>query len=86
MYSRRQISLAEMKMGQSGVVVGIAGGMGAMRRLQALGIRVGKRIIKQSAMVMRGPITVKVDGTVIGLGYGIASKVIVDVSTGREKG
>lgn len=85
MYSRRQISLAEMKMGQSGVVVGIAGGMGAMRRLQALGIRVGKRIIKQSAMVMRGPITVRVGGALIGLGYGIASKVMVDVSTGSEK-
>ena len=72
-------------MGQSGIVVGIAGGMGAARRLESMGVRVGKRITKQSAMVMRGPITVKVGNTLIGLGYGIASKVMIDVSTNKEE-
>ena len=85
MYSRHQISLVDMRMGQSGVVTGIAGGMGAARRLESMGIRVGKRITKQSAMVMRGPITVRVGSTTIGFGYGIASKVMVDVSSSKEK-
>ncbi|MGB9693518.1 MAG: FeoA family protein [Fervidobacterium sp.] len=79
MSAKKQVSLVDLKAGQSGVVVSIAGGFGATRRLDALGIRVGKKIEKISGMLMRGPVVVKVDETQIGLGYGIASKVIVEV-------
>ena len=81
-----KISLVEMLTGQSGKVVGMDGGKNAKRRLEALGLRVGENIVKQSAMMMKGPVTVKVGNTLVGLGYGIAEKVIVDVSsTQRSK-
>jgi ferrous iron transport protein A len=84
MHSRRQLTLVDLKRGQSGIVAGIAGGMGAARRLEALGIRAGKRITKESAMAMGGPITVRVGGTLIGLGYGIASKIVVELPPAKN--
>ncbi len=49
------------------------------RRLSALGIRPGKRLTKVSAMFMRGPVTVRVGGTEIALGFGMASRIVVEV-------
>lgn len=79
-----QLSLTQLESGQSGVVVEIAGGMGAMRRLEALGVRVGKKITKISGMFMRGPVTVQVGHTQVGIGFGMASKVMVDLSAGAS--
>lgn len=73
------LPLTQMKAGQSGTVVKILGGFGATRRLEALGIRVGKKITKISAMFMRGPITVKVGQTSLAIGHGLAHKVMVEV-------
>jgi Fe2+ transport system protein FeoA len=46
--------------------------------LEALGIRNGKKIKKLSSMFMRGPVTVQVGQTRISIGYGMASKIIVE--------
>lgn len=73
-----EIPLTQLKAGQSGIVVGIMGGRGAGARVQALGIRAGKRITKVSSMFMRGPVTVEVGGRRIALGFGVASKVLVE--------
>jgi ferrous iron transport protein A len=78
MFVKKKKLLTGMRAGESGTVVEIAGGMGALRRLQALGIRVGKKITKTSEAFMRGPVTVKVGGAQIGIGYGMASKIIVE--------
>jgi len=75
----KQISLAHMKRGQSGRVIQVMGGFGMTRRLSAMGIRPRKRITKISAMFMRGPVTVRVGGTEIALGFGMASRIIVEV-------
>jgi len=75
----KQIPLTHLRRGQSGRVIQIMGGFGIIRRLSALGIRPGKRIIKISAMFMRGPVTVRVGGTEIALGFGMASRIIVEV-------
>jgi ferrous iron transport protein A len=73
------ISLAEMEVGESGTVVEVLGGRGAHHRLEALGIRLGKTITKKSRGFFHGPITVQVGGTQIGLGHGLAHKVMVEV-------
>jgi ferrous iron transport protein A len=68
-----------MHAGQSGTVVDIAGGYGLVRRLQALGLRSGKRVTKVSSMFGRGPVTVKVGTTQIALGFGMARKILVQL-------
>jgi len=75
----RQLPLTQMEEGRSGIVVEIMGGIGALRRLELLGVRVGRKITKISGMFMRGPVTVQVDHTQVGIGFGMASKVIVEV-------
>ena len=73
----RQITLIGMQTGQSGVVVQIQGGRGLIGRLNALGIRPGKRITKVGSMLMRGPVTIQVDRAQVAIGFGMASRIIV---------
>lgn len=79
MFAKEIIALTRMDTGESGVVVDILGGRGAFCRLQALGIRIGKKITKKSGGLLWGPVTVQVGGTHIGIGHGMASKVMVEV-------
>ncbi len=73
------VPLSRMEAGQNGVIREILGGMGMLRRLQVMGVRIGKKITKISGMFMRGPVTVQVAGTQIGIGHGMASKIMVEV-------
>jgi ferrous iron transport protein A len=79
MSAKEIIMLTEMDTGESGKVVDILGGRGAFRRLEALGIRIGKKITKKSRGFLWGPVTVQVGETQIGIGHGMASKVMVEV-------
>ena len=74
----KQITLTQMQTGQSGVVIQIQGGHGLVNRLNALGIRAGKRITKLSSMIMRGPVTVQVDRAQVAIGFGMAKRIIVE--------
>ena len=73
------LNLAQLKPGESGVVMEIQGGHGVSRRLHSLGIREGKKITKLSAHFWRGPVTIKAGHTQVAIGFGMASKVIVEV-------
>ncbi|MBA7679006.1 hypothetical protein ES703_87287 [subsurface metagenome] len=75
----KQTTLAQMQTGQSGTVVQIQGGHGLINRLNSLGIRPGKRIIKISSMVMRGPVTIQVDRAQVAIGFGMARRIIVEL-------
>ncbi len=75
----KQITLAQMQTGQSGIVVQIYGGHGLVNRLGALGIRPGKRVTKVSSMFMRGPVTIQVDRAQVAIGFGMAKRIIVDL-------
>jgi ferrous iron transport protein A len=70
-------NLVQMRRGQHGTVLQLKGGHGLVNRLNALGIRPGKKITKVSAMLMRGPVTIEVDRTQIAIGFGMARKIIV---------
>ena len=74
-----RMSLAYMKPGQSGVLVEFLGGHGMVSRLNALGLRLSKRIRKVSSMLMRGPVVVEMDGFQVAIGYGMASRIIVEI-------
>ena len=70
-------TLGGLRNGQSGTVVEIKGGKMMLNRLSNLGIRPGQRLTKVSAMFMRGPVTVQLDGSQVAIGQGIARKIIV---------
>ena len=74
----RQITLARMQAGQSGIIVQIRGGYGMVNRLGALDIRPGKRITKVGHMFMRGPVTVQVNRSQVAIGFGMAMRIIVE--------
>ena len=73
------MTLAWMRARQSGIVVQIRGGHGMVNRLSALGIRPGKRITKVGSMLMRGPVTIKVDRAQVAIGFRMAMDVIVEL-------
>ena len=74
----KQMTLTQMQTGQNGMVIQIQGGHGLVNRLNALGIRAGKRITKLSSMIMRGPVTIQVDGAQVAIGFGMARRIIVE--------
>ena len=74
-----EMLLTQLKVDQIATVKEILGGQGAISRLEALGIRPGKRIVKISSHFWRGPETVLVDKTKVAIGHGIARKIIVEV-------
>ncbi len=74
----KQIALSRMRTGKSGTVVQIQGGHGLVDRLNALGIRLGKRITKVSSMLMRGPVTIQVGRAQVAFGFGMANKIIIE--------
>lgn len=74
-----QIPLTQMKAGESGIVVKFLGGHGLVSRLNALGIRLCKKITKVSSIYLRGPVMVSIDNMTIAVGHGMARKIIVEV-------
>ena len=77
------VTINELRAGQSGVVVRVAGGFGVMRRLESMGIRPGKSVTKLSSQLMAGPVTVLVDGRQVAMGRGFAAKVMVELEGTR---
>jgi ferrous iron transport protein A len=79
MYQNEQLTLAEMRTGQAGTVVGVLGGRGLIQRLDALDIRPGKKVTKLSSTLFRGPVMLKVNNAQVAVGFGMARKIIVEV-------
>lgn len=77
MSDKIETTLDIMRTGDSGTVVRMTGGSHMINRLDALGIRQGKRIIKLSSMFMRGPVTIKFDSVQVAIGYRMANKIVV---------
>jgi ferrous iron transport protein A len=77
-HQNEQLTLAEMRIGQTGTVVGVLGGHGLIQRLDALGIRPGKKVTKLSSTLFRGPVTLRVNNSRVAVGFGMARKIIVE--------
>ncbi|MBA7582429.1 hypothetical protein ES708_24357 [subsurface metagenome] len=72
-------SLNNLHPEESGIVYEIKGGQGLINRLNALGIRTGKKITKISSMLLHGPVTIRIDRTRVAIGFGMAAKIFVEV-------
>ena len=79
MYQDEQLTLAQMRTGQTGTVVEVLGGHGLIRRLDALGIRPGKKVTKLSSTLFHGPVILRADSTQVAIGFGMARKIIVEL-------
>lgn len=71
------ISLASLFEGEKGVITHAFGGFGLVRRLAEMGLTPGVEIKLLRKCPFRGPLQIEVRGSVLALGYGIASKVFV---------
>lgn len=78
-YLNDHLTLAQMRSGQTATVIQVLGGRGLIRRLDALGIRPGKKVTKISAGLFHGPVIVKVDNAQVAVGFGMARRIIVEV-------
>ena len=76
----KRITVRQMRAGQSGKVVQVLGGPRLVNRLNSLGIRPGKRITKVSSVFMRGPVTIQIDRAQVAIGYGMANKIVIEVT------
>jgi ferrous iron transport protein A len=63
--------------GEWGEVVEIAGGCGVTRRLDSMGIRIGTKLRRVSSQLMRGPVTLRLNGFQVAIGFGMARKILV---------
>jgi ferrous iron transport protein A len=72
-------TLDRLSAGETAVVHRLRGGHGMQGKLDALGVRPGKRVRMVSSQFMAGPITVLMDGRQMAMGRGIARKVVVRV-------
>jgi ferrous iron transport protein A len=79
MSQNEQLTVAQMRTGQTGTVVGVMGGPGLIRRLDALGIRSGRKITKVSSALFRGPVMLRVNSAQVAVGYGMARKIVIEV-------
>lgn len=77
-------ALVDLKIGQSGVVIGVNGGQGLKNQLEKYGIRKGKKITKVSGIFSQGPVTIKLDGCQVAIGHGKASRILLEVSDNAE--
>ena len=73
------ISLVEMPPGEKGRIAVIQGGHGLIRKLDAMGIRIGKEITKVSAQWMRGPVLLRQGNTELAIGFGMAKHILVEI-------
>ncbi len=74
-----KVDLTQLEEGEGGLVVEINGGYGLVRRLESLGIRVGKKVTKVSSQFMRGPVTVRIGNSHVAIGFGMAKKIFVEI-------
>lgn len=77
--------LVDMDVNREGIIYKLEGGAGFQSRLQALNMRIGKRIKKISANPFRGPIVVEVENSRVAIGYGMAQKVMVEIVTQKPR-
>ena len=76
-YQNEPLSVAQMRTGETATVVGVVGGPGLVRRLDAMGIRPGKPVTKVSSTLFHGPVTLSVNSSRVAVGFGMARRILV---------
>ena len=74
----KKVSLVQMKEKRKGVVVAIDAGSALLNRFMSMGIYKGREITKVSQFALGGAVAIKVGRSILALGHGMASKIIVE--------
>jgi|LSQX01.3.fsa_nt_gb ferrous iron transport protein A len=77
------LTLNQLNDDSKAVVMNINGGSNLVKKLNALGIREGVVLTKESQSFLRGPVTVKIGQSKIAVGYGMAEKILVKLVDDR---
>ncbi|MCX6256210.1 MAG: FeoA family protein [Bacteroidia bacterium] len=72
-------SLTELEDGQTAVIVSVLGGKMLTKRLADLGITSGTEIKVIRKTLFSGPVQVEVAGSRLVLGWGLATKIMVEL-------
>jgi ferrous iron transport protein A len=75
----KKLFLTQMRENHKGKVLEISAGRGLQNKLSSMGIYPGREITKLSQFALRGPVAIKTGGSILALGYGVASKIIVEI-------
>jgi len=80
MYNERNKTiLTDLEDGQTGIIVSIAGGKKAVKRLADLGLAKGTAVEVVRKAWFSGPVQIEVCGSKLVLGRGLASKIVVEL-------
>jgi ferrous iron transport protein A len=78
------LNVPQLEIGQRGLVVRVRGGRGVVSRLDAMGIRPGIHVCKVSGRNTHGPQTVRACNAQLAMGYGVAARVLVELTEDLE--
>jgi ferrous iron transport protein A len=79
------VSLVDMKPGEKGTLKEIHGGLGVAKRIKTIGMRIGKEIKKERGHSRKGPQTIAVGTFKVAIGFGMASKIFIEVKRDGNK-
>ncbi|PWR73630.1 ferrous iron transport protein A [Methanospirillum stamsii] len=74
------VAVIELQEGKNGTITEIRGGCGVQNQLRSIGIRESKDIFVVTRHPFRGPVVVRIDGKMISLGRGLASRIMVELA------
>ena len=72
------VCLTDLKDGESGNIVSIAGGRGALKRLADLGLSTGTYVTVIRRTLFNGPVQIEVCSSRLVIGQGLAAKIMVE--------
>ena len=75
---QKLLCLVDLKEGQKAIIITVIGGWGAVKKLADLGLTPNTEIEILKRIPYRGPIEIQARGSNLVLGWGIASKVMVE--------
>ncbi|MFP4459724.1 MAG: ferrous iron transport protein A [Candidatus Zixiibacteriota bacterium] len=79
MSENNRVKVNKMKRGQFGIVEAIEGGQSMRKKLEDIGIRIGKKIVKICNQPLSGPVQIKVDNIQVAIGHRMASRIEVSI-------
>lgn len=77
--TKQEKSLTDLQQNQKARILFIHGGKGFRHKLSIMGITEGKTITVITKQPFRGPLTIKINGTHMTIGRGMAQKIMVEV-------
>jgi len=78
--------LTSLEVGERGTIVFIRGGKAAVQRLMDMGLTQGTQVEILASAPFHGPIELRVRGTALAIGRGLASKILVRVISRQREG